>query len=296
MLTTHTTAGPDGRALQYYVAGADVSDDAGAGSTLPLVWFHGSPNVGEPPVPLYDAAARHGIGWIGYDRPGYGGSAENLGRDIASAARDVEAVADALGIERFAVMGHSGGGAHALACAALLPDRVSAAVSISGLAPYPVSGEQLAAGVGWFDGFYPGGQAEMRAALTGREELARVVEESEFDPQMFTPADLGALDGEWSWFNHVVQLGTARGMGGFIDDDLAAVRHWGFDVRDIRVPTLIMHGSADKVVPASHGRWLGRHIPAAQFRLIDGAGHLSVMSGAADALKWLAQAAAMGER
>lgn len=294
MFTTHIVEGPDGRALQYYDARIDTADDAGVTSPIPLIWLHGSPNVGEPPVPLYEAAAGHGIGWIGYDRPGYGGSAENPGRDIASAARDVEAVADALGLERFAVMGHSGGGAHALACAALLPDRVGAAVSISGLAPLPGDGAELAPGIGWFDGLYAGSLAEMRAALVGRDELTRVLENADYDPEMFTPEDHAILNGTWRWFNHVVELGSAGGVGGFVDDDLAAVRPWGFDVGDIRVPTLIMHGTSDRVVPVSHARWLGRHIPSAQLRLREGAGHLSIMEGAADALAWVAQTMAAG--
>ena len=91
---------------------------------LTVVWHHGTPNVGTPPEPLLPASAERGIRWVSYDRPGYGGSTPHPGRDIASAAADVEAIADALGIDRFAVLGHSGGGPHALACAALLGDRV----------------------------------------------------------------------------------------------------------------------------------------------------------------------------
>jgi len=296
MLTTHTTDGPDGRTLQYYTLDAADAADAGAESRIPVIWLHGSPNVGEPPAPLYDAAVGHGIRWIGYDRPGYGKSTENPGRDVASAAKDVEAVADALGLERFAVMGHSGGGAHAFACAALLPDRVGAVVSVSGLAPYPRHGEELTASLSWFDGFHPGGATQMRAALAGRDALERAARDSKYDPEMFTPEDTEMLAGPWRWFNHVVELGTANGMGGFIDDNLAAMRPWGFDIGDVGVPTLIMHGTEDRVVPASHARWLGRHIPGAQLRLREGAGHLSVMSGAEDALSWIAQTIAAQER
>jgi len=193
-------------------------------------------------------------------------------------------------------MGQSGGRAHALACAALLPDRVMAAVAISGLAPLPTFGEQLTSGIGWFDGFHAGGAKEMRAALAGREALEKVVRESTYNPEMFTPEDLAMLEGPWSWFSEVVKRGTANGMGGFVDDNLAAMRPWGFDVRNITVPTLIMHGTEDRVVPASHGRWLGRHIPGAQLRLREGAGHLSVMTGADDALSWIAQTVADQER
>ncbi|NEE56132.1 alpha/beta hydrolase, partial [Streptomyces sp. SID8455] len=81
-------------------------------------------NIGSPPAPLFPAAERLSVRWVSYDRPGYGGSSPLPGRDIASAAADVRAIADALAIGRFAVLGHSGGGPHALACGALLPDRV----------------------------------------------------------------------------------------------------------------------------------------------------------------------------
>jgi pimeloyl-ACP methyl ester carboxylesterase len=105
----------DGRTLHTYDTGAD--DAAGR---LALFWHHGTPNIGAPPEPLFPAADRLGIRWVSYDRPGYGGSTPYPERNVASAAVDASAVADALGIERFAVMGHSGGGPHALACGALL--------------------------------------------------------------------------------------------------------------------------------------------------------------------------------
>lgn len=104
----------DGRTLHTYDALADGGD-----ARLTVVWHHGTPNLGAPPEPLFPAAARLGIRWVSYDRPGYGGRRPHPGRDVASAAAEVASVADALGIGRFAVMGHSGGGAHALACAAL---------------------------------------------------------------------------------------------------------------------------------------------------------------------------------
>ena len=105
-----TLALGDGRTLRYYDTG-DASDDI-----LAVFWHHGTPNIGAPPEPLFPASERLGIRWVSHDRPGYGGSTPVPDRDIASAARDVAAIADALGIDRFAVMGHSGGGAHALAC------------------------------------------------------------------------------------------------------------------------------------------------------------------------------------
>jgi pimeloyl-ACP methyl ester carboxylesterase len=106
----------DGRSLHVYDASAD-----GADAPLAVFWQHGTPNLGSPPQPLFPAAAKHGIRWVSYDRPGYGGSTPHPGRSMASAAADVSSIADALGIGQFAVMGHSGGGAHALAGGALLP-------------------------------------------------------------------------------------------------------------------------------------------------------------------------------
>src|SRR5206468_3612514 len=116
----------------------------GESDQLALVWHHGTPNIGSPPKPLFEAAARLGMRWVSYDRPGYGGSSPRPGRDVASAAEDVSALVDALGIERFAVVGHSGGSPHALACAALLPDRVLGVLAIACLAPFD------AGGLDWF--------------------------------------------------------------------------------------------------------------------------------------------------
>lgn len=267
----------DGRILHYYDTGA------GEGADLAVVWFHGSPNVGEPPEPLFPAAAERGIRFVSYDRPGYAGSTELTGRDVASAAHDVTAVVDALGIDRFAVLGHSGGGSHALACAALIPgDRVIAAVDISGLAPYG------AEGLDFFAGINPSGDAELRAALLGREELTACLESSEFDPEMFTPADLAALEGSWAWLAGVAGKALEDGLVGLIDDDLAGLRPWGFDPAAIDVPVLICHGEDDRVVPISHSRWLAEHIPSAQLRSYPGDGHITVLtSGAAPALDWI---------
>jgi pimeloyl-ACP methyl ester carboxylesterase len=116
----------DGRTLHYYDTHEDGSD-----ARVAVFWHHGTPNVGSPPEPLFPAAAENGLRWVSYDRPAYGGSSPNPGRNIASAAADVAAIADALGIGRFAVLGHSGGGPHALACGALSPERVMAVVSLS---------------------------------------------------------------------------------------------------------------------------------------------------------------------
>jgi pimeloyl-ACP methyl ester carboxylesterase len=263
---------PDGRTLHAY--------DTRTGD-LAVFWHHGTPNIGSPPAPLFAASERLGIRWVSHDRPGYGGSTPLPGRDIASVAADVSAIADALGIDRFAVLGHSGGGAHALACAALLPDRVMAAVSVSGLAPYG------AEGLDWFNGMYPGGEAELRAATEGRDALAATLEAGEFDPEMFTPADHEALAGAWSWFGSVVNPALAGGPGGMIDDDLAAVAPWGFDPAAIAAPVLLVHGDADRMVPATHAAWLAGRIDGADLWLRPDAGHISALEAGEDMLAWL---------
>jgi pimeloyl-ACP methyl ester carboxylesterase len=271
---------PDGRTLQFYDVTPDATDH------LALIWHHGSPNVGEPPEPLYQAAAERGLRWIGYDRPGYGGSSAQVGRSVGQAAFDAKAIADELGLERYAVVGHSGGGAHALACAALTPERVVAAVSMSGLAPWG------SRGLDYFAGINAGGEAELRAAVQGADALREHLEDAEFDPSMFTEGDWAALNGEWSWFNHVVGLADPSGPEPFIADDVASVGDWGFDPSDIRVPTLLVHGTADRVVPVTHGRWLASNIDGAELLEVEGAGHIGVMAAGERVLDWVAARAA----
>jgi pimeloyl-ACP methyl ester carboxylesterase len=271
----------DGRTLHAY----DTATDG-----LPVFWHHGTPNIGTPPEPLFAASERLGIRWLSYDRPGYGGSSPAPGRDLesasperdlASAATYVSALADALAIDRFAVMGHSGGGTHALACGALLPDRVLAVVSVSGLAPYD------AEGLDWFAGMSASGQATLRAAVEGRTVKERFEAAAEYDPEMFTAADHAALAGEWSWFSSVVGPAVEAGVGGLVDDDLAYVAPWGFDAAQVTAPVLVVHGQEDRVVPCSHGEWIARHCPTAELWLSPGDGHISALNSATAALEWL---------
>jgi pimeloyl-ACP methyl ester carboxylesterase len=274
----------DGRTLHVY--------DTGAGDTegrLAVFWHHGTPNVGAPPEPLFATAARLGIRWVSYDRPGYGGSSTHPSRNVASAADYVSGVADALGIDRFAVMGHSGGGTHALACGALLGERVLGVVSVAGLAPFG------AEGLDWFAGMAPSGAASLRAAAEGRaaKERYEASADEDADPG-FVAADLAALNGEWSWFISVVRPAIEGGPGGLIDDDLAYVAPWGADPARITAPTLLLHGGRDRVVPPSHGEWLARRCPSAELWLYPDDGHISVLNQSAAALAWLKEHAGPG--
>ncbi|MEU4695107.1 alpha/beta hydrolase [Actinoplanes sp. NPDC023714] len=276
-----------------------------------VMWHHGTPNIGTPPAPLFPAARRAGIRFIAYDRPGYGGSAPNPDRTVASAATDAAAVADALGIERFAVLGHSGGGPHALACAALLPTRVTAAVTIAGLAPRdaalptaPGAAEPARAsaagparagaagtedGSDWFAGMGPGSAASLRAAAAGRAAKEAYTANPAVTEVDFTAEDWVALNGVWGWFGSVVEPAAAAGPAPLIDDDLAYVRPWGFDPGTITAPVLLAHGEADLMVPAAHSVRLAALIKDAELRLTPGAGHISVLPAQGEAaIEWIA--------
>lgn len=273
MVTEHDLTLSDGRILHVYDTGVPNS-----AQQLAVFWHHGTMNIGSPPAPLFPASDRLGIRWVSYDRPGYGGSSPNPNRDIASAASYTAQVADALGIEHFAAIGHSGGAPHALACGALLPERVTGVVSSAGLAPFG------AAGLEWFAGMNPASEASLRAAVQGR--VAKEGDEATDPPfdLMFTVADYAALSGtSWSWLNSIV----ASGRAGSIDDELAYVAPWGFDPAGIRCSVLLLHGQQDRIVPSSHSQWLAQHCRSAELRLYPEDGHVSVLNAGEAALEWL---------
>lgn len=270
MVTETDLALPGGRTLHVY--------DTGGPARLTVFWHHGTPNLGAPPGPLLPLAEQLGVRWVSYDRPGYGSSTPLPDRITANAAECVTAVADALELDTFAVMGHSGGGPHALATAALLPGRVVAVAGLAAVAPFGADG--------WFDGMAAATADSLRAAVEGRAAKEKYEATAEFDPDVFTDADFAALKGSWSWLNDVVR--PALGAVGLIDDDLAAVTPWGCDPAAITAPTLLVHGTDDRMIPAKHSEWLAKRIPGAELRLTPGDGHISVLDHAADALTWLA--------
>lgn len=275
----------DGRRLHYY----ETRAEDGTVPPLAVLWSHGTPNLGEPPTPLFRAAAERGIRFIGYDRPGYGPSTAHPDRSIATSVEDVATLLDVLGVHRFAMLGHSGGGPHTLACAALLGDRLIAGVDISGPAPYG------SPGLDYFTGMVPSGAEELRSAAAGREVLEKFLAASDYDPEMFTPADHAALRGSWSWLMNITGRALEGGTVGMVDDNLAYAAPWGFDVAEIRRPLLVCHGEQDRVVPAAHGRWIAAQVPDAELRTYPAAGHVSVLDSAGvSALEWLRQRAGEG--
>lgn len=249
------------------------------GGTGPVVmWFHGSPQTGRPLAPVVDAAAARGIRLLSYARPAYGGSTPRPGRTVADAAADAVAVADAAGVERFATMGASGGGPHALAAAALAPDRVFAAVCLAGLAPF-------ADDDGWWQGMVA--PDALQAARGGRDARAAFAEVDEFDPESFNARDEAALAGAWRALGEDVGASAAWGDDGLIDDDVAFVSPWGFSPADVRCPVLLAHGTDDRVVPVAHGERLRATLPAAELWRRDGDGHIAVLDAVPAALDWV---------
>jgi pimeloyl-ACP methyl ester carboxylesterase len=273
MVLTQDLRLADGRVLMVHDTGAGAAPDA-----VTLLWHHGSPQTGALLEPLVSAAAARGIRLLAYGRPSYGGSGPHPGRDVASAAGDVQQVVDALGVARFAVMGASGGGPHALACAALLPDRVVGAVCLAGLAPFTDAFD-------WYAGMASDGG--LRAAVEGRAARERYAASEVFDPNVFTAADWAALQGAWSSLGADAERAGAAGPDGLIDDDMAFVTPWGFDVGQIDAPVLLVQGGQDRVVPRSHAEWLLRTCPSAELWLRPRDGHISVLDAVPVALDWL---------
>jgi pimeloyl-ACP methyl ester carboxylesterase len=260
----------DGRNLRVH--------DGGGNGALTVVWHHGSPQTGMLVEPLLSAAARRGIRLLSYGRPSYGGSSPDPGRDVASAARDVAQLADAFGVARFAVMGYSGGGPHALACAALLHGRVTGAVSVAGLAPFTDDFD-------WFEGMKSDGA--LRAAAAGRAARARFAESQEFDEGSFTAADRAALSGAWASIGEDAGRANAAGPEGEIDDDVALAAPWGFEVTRIDTPVLLVQGEKDRIVPPAHADRLMRRCKRPELWLRPDDGPVSILDACPVALDWL---------
>jgi pimeloyl-ACP methyl ester carboxylesterase len=270
---TQTIQLEDGRALELH----ELGDPDG----FPIVFHHGTPGSGT----LFERWATPGIRLISYDRAGYGGSTRNAGRAVVDVVADIQALADALALERFATWGLSGGGPHALACAALCDDRLVAAASLAGVGPYE------AEDLDWLAGMGEGNQKEFELVLAGEEKLRPAIEQEgagmlatsaeqlreEMAPHL-SPTDSAALTGELAaYFHGNMTHAIADGVDGWIDDSLAFVEPWGFAVDAIRRPVLVIQGGDDLMVPRAHGEWLAAHVPGCEARIDDSHGHLTLV-------------------
>jgi pimeloyl-ACP methyl ester carboxylesterase len=251
---------------------------------LAVVFHCGTPCAPAEFPLLRDAVVERGWQLIAPSRPGYAGSTPQEGRAVADVAPDVAAIVDHLGLDRFVTLGWSGGGPHALACAALLPDRCQAAASLAGVAPFEADGLDWLAGMGLENVEEFGAAVESRGAVTAYLER--------FAPQLeavtgeeiaaalgglIDDVDRAALTGELAEVLAAMsRRALSTGIAGWRDDDLAFVRPWGFELSSIAVPVSIWQGAHDRMVPFEHGKWLAAHIPGARSHLYDDEGHVSL--------------------
>lgn len=274
---TRSVQARDGRTLEVHEAG----DPKG----FPVLFHHGTPQAGLPYEPHAALAREQGIRLIGYDRPGYAASTRAKNRRVEDCVADVTEIADALGLERFATWGISGGEPHALACAALCDDRLTAAASLASVAPYRAEGLDWLAGIGEDNHIEFGKVLEGEEALRGycaaaAQDLleARPEELVQVMGSLLGPQDRAVLTGGFVEFLlECYHHGLEHGVDGWVDDDLAFLEPWGFDVADINRPVLLLHGADDRFVPVSHARWLAAHIPDVETRVDASDGHLTLL-------------------
>jgi pimeloyl-ACP methyl ester carboxylesterase len=279
---------PDGRIVEIVTDGPEDG--------LPLVLHEGTPVGLDLYGPTTESAAVRGLRTVLIARPGYEGSTPRPGRQVADVTSDVAEVLNALGGDTFLTMGWSGGGPHALACAALLPGRCLAAASIAGVAPYGVDG------LDWMAGMGPENVAEFGATLKGEAALTEYLlaeagtikdvtgtQVAAALVGVVSAADKAALTGEYA--EHLaagLRAALSQGVAGWRDDDLAFAKDWGFDLgwrhppAQRPAPVAIWQGDQDLMVPYAHGEWLARHIPGARVHLRQGEGHLTLTLSSRD--------------
>ena len=269
----------DGRSLDLW-----YDDGPGAEGLTPFVFIPGTPASGLPFAEFVEAARARGLRAISWSRPGYGSSTRRPGRSVADFVEDAVAVLDHLGAERAYVAGHSGGGPHALACAALLPHRVLGTALIAGVAPWG------AEGLAWLEGMGQENHDEFGAALRGEGDLAAYLDPirpgmlevtgdqvAAMFGDLVDDVDRAALTGDYAAF---IAEQTAEGLrestAGWLDDDIAFTRPWGFDVDDIRGQVHVWQGAHDRMVPFAHGQWLAGHLGNPCAHLHPQHGHMSL--------------------
>lgn len=255
-----------------------------------LIYHHGTPGSGRPMRGMTAKATAHGVRLVTFSRAGYGDSSRNAGRRVVDVVDDVVQIADHLGADRFLVAGKSGGGPHALATGAVLGDRVAGVCCIAGVAPYDAQGLDFLGGMGSeniveFNNALAGEAVlrpyldEERTGLAGADVAGMVSSMQTILPQV----DVDVLTDEYG-DDQLANMneGLRLGVDGWLDDDLAFTRPWGFDLAEITVPTFIWQGSADLMVPFAHGEWLVEAVPGAVAHLEAGQGHLSISVGGFD--------------
>ena len=270
-----------GARLDYFIGGE--------GDAL-LVYHHGTPAAGPISPDMLAAAQRHGLVIAELVRPGYGHSTRQAGRTVADVVPLVSELADHLGFDRFVTMGWSGGGPHAIATAALLPDRCAAAMSLAGVAPYGEPDLDFLAGMGDDNiaefGAAVAGPAELEAFLSAAVgELSTVTADQVVAAlaSLLPQVDQAYLTGGYAEeMAEELRWSVSTGIWGWFDDDVAFCLPWGFDLASVVSPVQVWQGSDDLMVPFTHGQWLVSHVGSAEPHLVEGAGHLSLADAAFD--------------
>jgi pimeloyl-ACP methyl ester carboxylesterase len=272
----------DGRVLGY--------DEHGPADGVPLLYFHGAPSVRVEALvfDLPDLADRLRVRLIVPDRPGLGLSDFQPRRQVGDWPADVVALADDLGLDRFAVLGYSGGGPYALACAAMIPTRVTAVGVVGGTTPHDIPGVA--------DGVNQNSLRFMRLAVK-RPWLSRLVswvmgQVARRQPNRLIASALAALPepdrrylgqvGRGQLFARMVAESVRRGGRGAQWDTSLMLLPWGFDPTTIQPRVHLWHGEEDRNAPVAMARYLGGVIPTVEPRIIAGEGHLSVLGNHAE--------------
>ncbi len=265
----------DGRRLAY----AEYGDPRGK----PVFLFHGIPGSRIFRPPLDDLTARKRVRLITVDRPGYGGSDFQPGRRLRDWPADVSALADALGLARFAVCGHSGGGPYVLACAAYIPQRLTAAGVISGLgpvgAPHSLDGIILQNRLGFTLGRrlpWP----LFRLAISFIFRRAKDHPGEFVHPDRRNPANpdnkMLAMPGGLQVCLDSTREAFRSGMTGHAWEGFLLTRPWGFELEKIRLPVQLWHGEQDPDAPVGMGRAVARALPDCRARFLEGESHLLI--------------------
>jgi pimeloyl-ACP methyl ester carboxylesterase len=276
----------EGRILRVQVSG----DRNG----LPIFLLHGTPGSRSGPKPRHSVLYRLGIQLITYDRPGYGGSTRQKDRAVVDAAYDVARIAADLRLDRYAVVGRSGGGPHALACAAKLSDSLVRVAVLVSVAPAD-------AGLDWFSGMTTSNVDAYQTADSDTpmltEQLRLRADRTLNDPQFLLEelrtqarhADIRVVDdiAIRRLLADTYVEGLKYGPYGWIDDVFALRRHWGFELQEIDVPVRLWHGEDDNFSPVSHTRWIASQIPGAEMQVQPGAAHFSAVEILPQILAWL---------
>ena len=287
-------AAPDGREVAFAVWG----DPEG----FPVLSLHGTPGCRLERWPDEELYGGLGVCLVTHDRAGYGRSSRQRGRCVADEVDDVRLIGDELGFERFGVTGGSGGGPHALACAARLSQRVVRAICAVGPTPYGPPGLDPDA---WFAGMDAENVREFGFVFEGEEVLVPSLERLHAEMEARVAVDPSNVLGDFDLsdsdreqlarpeFMQIIRESTAEeavnGVYGWADDDLALTRPWGFDVSEVAVPVLIRYGSTDVLVPRAHGDWLAAHVPGCIVKIDDDAGHLGrdPVERISEEMRWL---------